>query len=70
MRPPLAISDGDMVRMRKPHACGANQWVVTQTGMDIRVRCTGCGRTVLMPRSDFERAAKKLERGGLDQSDP
>lgn len=45
--------------MRKPHACGANQWEITRTGADIKIKCLGCGRIVMLPRQDFERAAKK-----------
>ena len=50
---------GDWVQMRKPHACGANQWELTRTGADIKIKCLGCGRIVMLPRQDFERAAKK-----------
>jgi hypothetical protein len=64
MRPPLSIRVGDTAELRKPHACGANQWVVTSTGVDIRVRCLKCGRSVLMPRTDFERAARRLASPG------
>ena len=27
---------------------------------DIRIKCLNCGRSVLMPRSEFERKMKKL----------
>ena len=57
---------GDWVQMRKPHACGANQWEITRTGADINIKCLGCGRIVMLPRQDFERAAKK--RLGKDAS--
>ena len=57
---------GDWVQMRKPHACGANQWESTRTGADIKIKCLGCGRIVMLPRQDFERAAKK--RLGKDAS--
>jgi hypothetical protein len=60
MRPPLSIQIGDVAEMRKPHACGANQWVVIRTGVDIRVRCLQCNRAVLMPRTEFEKAVKRL----------
>lgn len=46
--------------MRKPHACGGNEWTVVRTGMDIRIRCAQCGRSVLMSRPQFLGAAKKL----------
>lgn len=56
---------GDRVQMRKPHACGSNEWEITRTGADIKIKCLGCGRLVMLARQDFERAAKKnLGKGG------
>ncbi|HUU54654.1 MAG TPA: DUF951 domain-containing protein [Armatimonadota bacterium] len=60
MREPGQIRLGDSVQMRKPHACGANEWTIVRTGIDIRIRCNQCGRTILMPRPQFVRAARKL----------
>ena len=60
MREPGQICLGDSVQMRKPHACGANEWTIVRTGIDIRIRCNQCGRTILMPRPQFVKAAKKL----------
>jgi len=51
---------GIIVQMRKPHACGTNEWTVVRTGADVRVRCGQCGRTVLMSRPRFVRAVRKL----------
>ncbi|MBM4413146.1 MAG: DUF951 domain-containing protein [Chloroflexi bacterium] len=46
------------VRLPKPHACGGNTWVVTRIGVDVRVRCCQCERTVMLPRTQFERRAQ------------
>ena len=51
---------GDRVRMRKLHPCGSDQWEVVRLGADIGIRCAGCGRRVLMPRSQFSRQVKVL----------
>ena len=51
---------GDIVQMRKPHPCGASQWEVVRLGADIGIRCQGCGRRVLLPRSQFTRQVKAL----------
>ena len=51
---------GQSVIMRKPHACGANEWEITRTGADVKLKCLRCGRTVMLDRNDFLRAAKKL----------
>ena len=50
---------GDRVQMRKKHACGANEWEITRGGADIRIKCVNCGRSVMLDRLDFMRAAKK-----------
>ena len=50
---------GDRVQMRKKHACGANEWEITHTGADIRIKCVNCGRSLMLDRLDFMRAAKK-----------
>jgi hypothetical protein len=55
---------GDEIQMRKPHACGGNHWTVVRTGADIRIRCQQCGRAVLMPRTQFLRARRKLLKTG------
>ncbi|MGM9928771.1 MAG: DUF951 domain-containing protein [Bacillus sp. (in: firmicutes)] len=50
----------DIVEMKKPHPCGANKWKVIRLGMDIRIKCEGCGHSVLIPRKDFVRKLKKI----------
>jgi len=55
---PLEIHVDDIVRLRKPHPCGANQWRVVRVGADIGIKCMKCGRRVLLPRSVFEKRFK------------
>lgn len=50
----------DIVEMKKPHPCGVNKWKVIRLGMDIRIKCEGCGHSVLIPRKDFVRKLKKI----------
>ena len=47
------IRIGDLIQTRKPHPCGASEWTVTRTGADIKMRCSGCGRIVMLTREDF-----------------
>ena len=51
---------GDIVQMRKPHPCGSDQWTVIRTGADIKIRCKGCGRIVMMDRETFFKRRKRL----------
>ena len=50
--------------MKKPHPCGSRQWLVLRTGMDFRLRCTGCGHEVLLPRSKAEKNIRQILRDG------
>ena len=56
----MEIQVGDILVMKKPHPCGASRWLVLRTGADLRLRCTGCGREVMLPRRKAEKAVKKI----------
>lgn len=51
---------GDVVLMKKPHACGANEWTIIRVGADIKIKCVQCGRIVMLDRADFVRMGKKI----------
>ncbi len=54
----------DRVEMRKPHPCGSKEWVVTRIGADIKIRCLGCDRVVMLDRATFLRRKRRtLEQG-------
>lgn len=50
----------DVVQMKKSHPCGENRWQIIRMGMDIRIKCLGCGHSVLIPRRDFTKKFKKV----------
>jgi len=51
---------GDVVQMKKPHACGSNEWTVIRVGADVKIKCDACGRIVMLDRADFVRMGKKI----------
>lgn len=55
------FSLGDIVTMKKPHACGANRWEVIRMGADFKIKCLSCTRIVLLPRKEFERKVKNVK---------
>ncbi|MBX6350880.1 MAG: DUF951 domain-containing protein [Clostridia bacterium] len=68
MRPPLELHLGDVVRLRKPHPCGSDRWEIVRVGADLRLRCLGCGRLVLIERSRAERRIREIvSRGAADR---
>ncbi len=60
MKPMTPFYLGDIVEMKKSHPCGETRWEVVRLGMDIRAKCLGCGRTVLLSRRKFERAVRRI----------
>ncbi|MFC0234418.1 DUF951 domain-containing protein [Vagococcus entomophilus] len=56
---------GDIVEMKKPHACQTNRWEIVRMGMDIKIKCVHCAHIVMLSRRDFEKKLKKiLEKKG------
>ncbi|MGQ9492978.1 MAG: DUF951 domain-containing protein [Anaerolineae bacterium] len=55
---PIEVFIDDIVRLRKVHPCGSYEWRVVRVGADIGLKCLGCGRRILLPRSTFERRLK------------
>lgn len=63
-RPPIQLLLGDVVRLRRAHPCGAQDWLVDRLGADIGLRCQGCGRHVLLERAALERRIRAFVRRG------
>ncbi len=54
---------GTKVVMKKQHPCGNNIWEIVRLGVDIKIKCCGCGRCVMIPRIDFNKKIKKIKDG-------
>lgn len=51
----------DIVEMKKQHPCKKSKyWKIIRMGADIRIKCLGCGTSILFPRSEFEKKLKKV----------
>ena len=61
---------GDVITTRKPHPCGSNEWTVIRTGADIKIRCSGCGRIVMLDRESFLRRRKSVVSRGAAPCEP
>ena len=57
----------DRVELKKQHPCGCWTCVITLVGMDIKWRCEGCGREVMLPRSKAEKSIKRILEGEVEQ---
>ncbi len=50
----------DRVIMKKNHACGTNEWIITRVGADIKIKCVNCNREIMMDRLEFMKKLKKV----------
>ena len=51
----MDIRPADILVMKKKHPCGENHMLVLRSGMDFKLRCQGCGREFMVPRSKIEK---------------
>ncbi len=65
----MEVRLGDVVRLRKAHPCGSYEWRVVRLGADIGIRCTICGRRVLLERRVYEKRVKEIVRRGLPEAE-
>jgi hypothetical protein len=49
-----------IVMMKKEHPCGSNEWIITRVGADIKIKCQKCGRSIMIPRIEFNKKLKKV----------
>lgn len=56
----MNIAIGDKLIMKKKHPCGTDTFSVLRIGMDFRLRCDGCGREFMVPRTKAEKSVKKI----------
>ena len=57
---PMDLKIGDIVELKKQHACGCKEFEIIRTGMDIKIKCTICSRLIMLDRETLEKRVKKL----------
>lgn len=51
----------DIVQLKKDHPCKKSSfWEITRMGVDIKLKCLGCGSSVMLERIEFEKRLKKI----------
>lgn len=51
---------GDIIQTKKNHPCGSNLWEILRVGADVKLKCTTCGRIVMLTREETEKRTKKV----------
>lgn len=58
----MDIHVGDILKMKKKHPCGSSEWEVLRIGADFRLKCTGCGHQIMIPRVKAEKNVRGITR--------
>ncbi len=58
----MDIQIGDIVTMKKQHPCGERRWQVLRIGADLRLKCLGCGHSVMVPRVKMQKSIREIFR--------
>ena len=51
---------GDIIKMKKPHPCGSQEWEILRVGADFRLKCMGCGHQIMVPRKLVEKNTRQM----------
>lgn len=52
---------GDIVLTKKPHVCGSIEWEITRVGAEIKAKCTGCSREIIVFKTIFDKKIKHVK---------
>ena len=58
---PMEYEVGDIVKLKKQHPCGSQEWEILRVGADFRLNCLGCGHQVMMPRRQVQKSTRELK---------
>lgn len=56
----IQLNVGDIIETKKNHPCGGKNWEILRVGADIKLKCTTCGRIVMLTREETEKRIKKV----------
>lgn len=57
---PIALYD--IVEMKKEHPCNnrSKKFQIMRVGADVKIKCLGCGRVMMLDRDVFNHKVKKV----------
>lgn len=50
-----------IIEMKKQHPCGSKEWEIIRLGADVKIRCLGCDRIVMLERVKLLKRIKSLK---------
>jgi hypothetical protein len=50
----------DILTTKKMHVCGSDQWLVLRTGAEVKIKCQGCGREIMVFKAELDKKVKNV----------
>lgn len=57
----MNVNVGDILVMKKQHPCGGREFEVLRIGVDFKIKCTKCGREVMVARTKVEKNIRAVK---------
>ena len=57
----MDIQVGNILKLKKKHPCGSQEWEVLRIGADFRLKCCGCGHQIMQARPLVEKNVKEIK---------
>ena len=57
-----SFAEGDELTLKKPHPCSSRRFLVLYAASDVKIRCVGCGREVMLPRVKLEKMIVAIQK--------
>ncbi len=54
----------DIVKMKKSHPCGSDEFKIISVDGEIRLKCIKCERVLDFSKKDFEKYVRKIFKDG------
>ncbi len=58
----MDLNIGDIIKLKKQHPCGSQEWEILRVGMDFRLKCMGCGHQIMLPRKQVEKSIRGVTK--------
>jgi hypothetical protein len=58
----MEFNVGDIIKLKKKHPCGSNEWEILRVGADFRLKCLGCGHQIMIARTLVVKNAKGIRK--------
>ena len=65
----MEFRTGEIIQLKKKHPCGGSEWEVLRVGADFRLKCTGCGRQIMMGRKQVEKGIRVVKEKRVEITD-